>query len=538
MNVAEQISEVARLYGPKTSVVEPLRRGNYRSLSFYELENKINQFSHALSKSGVKKGDKALLFVRPCLEFSAMAFALFKSGAVPVFIDPGMGRGPFLKAIKETRPKVLIGTPKVIALSYLFKKSFSSLKLRFTYAGISLPGAPSLIRRSLKEAKDFESVQFDASELGAILFTSGGTGAPKGVEYTHDIFIKQTKALKKEFGLTHEDVDIPGFPLFALFTLSMGMKSVVPPMDPTRPAGACPLALERVIEDHNATFLAGSPAIWKNLGDHIKANGASYKSVKHLVMFGAPIPCSLHESLKSGLPNGETYTPYGATESLPVANASGSKVLSFKEEIEGGKGVFIGREFDGAYVKVIKRVSGPIKRLSDVQLCEEGEVGELIVRSGTTTKAYHQLENATINSKIYDGEEVWHRMGDTGYRDSDGNLWFCGRASHVVERNGATFYSAKVEAFYNQHPEVFRSALIQKNDRPAIAIERKDKMVIIERPQIFLQELKELASSDPDASQVEDFYLVEKLPVDVRHNIKIDRLRLPHLVGAKLGDRR
>ncbi len=541
MNVADQISEVARIYGPKTSVVEPksgnAKRGyRYKSLSFSELEAKINQFSNALAQSGVKKGDKALLFVRPCLEFSALAFALFKIGATPIFIDPGMGRRPFLKAINDTSPKILIGAPKVIFLSYFFRKSFSAIKLRFSYSGLGLPGAPGLIRLAKNENKNFEAVQFGPNETAAILFTSGGTGAPKGVVYTHDIFIKQTQALKNEFNLTHEDVDVPGFPLFALFTLSMGMKSVVPPMDPTRPALASPEAMARVIRDHKASFLAGSPAIWKNLASYIEQTGENFPSVRSLVMFGAPIPCSLHKTLKSGLPNGETYTPYGATESLPVANASGSTILAKKQLIEGGHGVFIGKELEGAQVRVIKRTLGPIKSIESVLDCSEMEVGEFIVRSGTTTKSYYGLEEATVNSKIVDGKSAWHRMGDVGYRDKEGHLWFCGRSSHVIEHENDVFYTTKIEAFFNQHPKVFRSALVCKNGRPSLAIQRKDgKETLASGEAIrFKEELIELAAQSPQASKIQDFFLITKLPVDIRHNIKIDRLKLPEMLSYEL----
>ncbi|MBC76935.1 MAG: peptide synthase [Halobacteriovoraceae bacterium] len=540
MNVADQITEVAKLFPHKRSVVATDgkdRFGKYRYVhyTFEQLESKINQFSNALVDVGVKKGDKALLFVKPCLDFSALVFALFKVGAVPVLIDPGMGRKPFLRALESCGPRIMIGIPKAHVLRRLFPKVFKSVEIYLNYGNKSFLGAKSILALSSNKSQSFESVEVEANELGAILFTSGGTGRPKGVEYTHDIFISQTKALKEEFKLTKEDVDCPGFPLFAMFTLSMGMTSCIPDMDPSRPSEACPKSLEKIIKDQSVTFAAGSPAIWKNLGEYCVSENILLPTLRSLVMFGAPISIELHELFSKALPNGDTFTPYGATESLPVANAMGSAVLERKEQIRSGKGVYLGRPLSSVDVKVIADVEEAIESISDIKELPNNEIGEFLVKSRTTTKGYYQMPEKTKLAKVYDGESVWHRMGDVGHKDEDGNLWFLGRKAHKIVHEEKSHYSISIESIFNQHPEVEKSALISK-EVPSIAIQRKDASISLTKAQanLFLNELLEIGKKYGHTKDFEQFYLCSKFPVDVRHNIKIDRKRLGEMKLERL----
>ncbi|MEX0799557.1 MAG: AMP-binding protein, partial [Bacteriovoracaceae bacterium] len=365
MNVADQITQTALKFPYKRAVVATSGKdafGNYRYVhyTFIELEKKINQFANALKDSGMNKGDKTLLFIRPCLDFSALAFALFKIGAVPVFIDPGMGRKKFLEAVKNCSPRVLIGIPKALVLKRIFSKYFSSVKFVFNYGKRGFLGAPSIVSLSNEQSFEAASESMAPNELGAVLFTSGGTGRPKGVVYTHEIFIAQTRSLQEEFNLNENDVDAPGFPLFALFTLSMGMTSCIPDMDPSNPAKADPKALIQIIKDQSVTFAAGSPAIWQNLALYCFENKMTLPTLKYLVMFGAPVSLELHKLFKKVLPNGDTFTPYGATESLPVSNAKGSVILErFAEKTLEGAGVYIGRPLKEVDVKIIQSTERP-----------------------------------------------------------------------------------------------------------------------------------------------------------------------------------
>jgi acyl-CoA synthetase (AMP-forming)/AMP-acid ligase II len=536
MNIAHRISAKAQIHPDKKAVVFPKKRnqdGSYDYIyhTFKELDELSNQYAHGLYQAGLRKGMKTLLFVTPRLEFSAMVFALFKLGVVPVLIDPGMGRKNLLNAIKQVRPDACIGVPLIHFLRLIFRSSFKGIK-HFITTGSFAWGSMKTMNWVLKNGKkDSYMEKMDGPELAAILFTSGGTGIPKGVEYTHTIFNQQTDILRDLFDLNEKQVDVPGFPLFSFFTMAMGMTSCVPDLDPTKPASADPEKLYRNITDHGATFLAGSPAIWKNLATYCHTNNLTLPTVKYLVMFGAPISVQMHEQFKDILTNGTTYTPYGATEGLPVSCISGKEVLEHTAQSSlAGKGTCIGKPVMQVAVKIIERTDSPIKHLSDATELSTGEIGEIIVKGKVITAAYHQMPDKTAGAKIKDDEGFWHRMGDLGYLDEHGRLWFCGRLTHRVELPSKLMCSIPCEAIVNQHPKVAKSALVKVNGSNTIKAGLVIELAEQTDTKKLSDELINTLKQHEHTKDIESIYYYDQLPVDVRHNIKIDRLKLASLV--------
>ena len=529
-NVSELIQYHATKRPDNVAITAPRKKlfggFKYKSITFLEANKKIDQFVLKLQALGVKPQDRVLIFVKPNLDFNLIVFALFRLGAIAIFIDPGMKREYFFKCIKEVKPDALIGISKVHLLRLFYQDIFSTIKIFITMSHLSVLNK-SLYHGLKKQLGKVNIYQPKTTELAAILYTSGGTGKPKGVEYGHDIFINQTRMLKTEFSLNSFDIDIPGFPLFSLFTMAIGMNSAIPFMDAAKPAECKPEFLYQNIQDNQATFIAGSTAIWERLADYCLKNKLKIQSVKSVVMFGAPVTLSLHRKFAQILTQGTTYTPYGATECLPVTNVSGKFILSnAAQEIQNGKGVCVGPALEGVKVKIIKQSQDIIKKMSDVEELGAEEIGEIIVNSLNVTKAYFEQEEATQKAKIYDGQKVWHRMGDVGYLDKNGNLWFCGRLKHVVELKNTKLYPIQVENIFNQHPKIKRSALIknEKEQTAALVIERNDKKEEIES--MFLMDLKNIAQGHEHTKFVTEFYARKNFPVDTRHNIKIDRTRL------------
>lgn len=537
MNIAHRLTENAKLFPDKIAVKVPhfnkkTKVYDYESLTFRELDVRSNKFATGLQKLGLQKGDKTLLFLRPSLDFSAMTFALFKLGVVPVFIDPGMGRENLLKCIKECAPVGLIAEKEVHFIRMIFRSTFKSVRFNVTNGKRTWGKMISLSKMKEEKTQVFKSVHFSPDDQAAILFTSGGTGAPKGVVYSHNIFDQQTSILKELYSLTPDDVDLPGFSLFSLFTIAMGMTSCIPDMDPSKPGSCDPKKLYQNIVDNKPTFMAGSPAIWERVADYCSQNGLTLPSVKYLVMFGAPVSTLIHKKFKAILPNGTTYTPYGATEALPVSNISGDFILKNTVLLsENGKGTCIGQVVPGTEVKIIKITDDIIEQMSAAKVLPVNEIGEIIVKGPTVTKEYLHLPEKTKEAKIYDGSDVWHRMGDMGFFDENNNLWFLGRKAHRVETRDGMMTPISCEAIFNKHPAVRRSALVGLGklgkQTPAIVVERKDGQFLSGKERsIFESELLSIAKKFPHTAVIHKVYLSKHFPVDVRHNIKIDRTKL------------
>ncbi len=536
MNIADHFTQIARIHQQKVAIKYPRRAGNkynYDTITFGKLESLANKYANGLSKIGFRRGSKTLLFVRPSLRFPALVFALFKLGVVPVLIDPGMGRKNLLAAIEEVAPEGLIAEPEVHFLSLLFGKSFKSVKFRIMTKGPKIGNCFPLAQLENCD-ENFVSEQLEPDEMAAILFTSGGTGRPKGVVYTHKIYTEQTRLLQELFNLSDNEIDLPCFPLFSLFTLCMGMTSCVADMDPSRPAKADPGNLLKNITDNKVTFMAGSPAIWERLGDYCEENRLTLPTVKYLVMFGAPVRNELHKKFSRILPNGTTYTPYGATECLPVSNISGKMVLEQTAVLtEQGQGTCVGVPVPGVDVSIIDTSDDIIENIKNTHLLGSYQIGEIIVKGDIVTANYYQSPMGTAFAKIADDKSFWHRIGDLGYIDDQKRVWFCGRKTHRVETPLGLLCSVNCEAIFNIHPGVRRSALVGFGERgkqsAAIVIERNELGKKYVR-KILEKELLDMAKNNSLTAQIKSVHFCDHFPVDVRHNIKIDRLKLADYV--------
>ena len=257
---------------------------------------------------------------------------------------------------------------------------------------------------------------------------------------------------------------MPTFPLFALFDPALGMSAVIPDMDATRPAAVKPENIIEPILRHGVTNMFGSPALIDKVGRYGEAHGVKLPSLKRAISAGAPMPARVLERFSKMLSReAQVFTPYGATESLPVCSIGSAEVLAeTREKTDQGAGVCVGRPVNGMTVEVIRINDEPIEAWSEALRVPRGEVGEIAVKGPVVTRSYFNREAATKLAKIavFDSAEFYHRMGDLGYFDDEGRLWFCGRKSHRVVTRDETYYTIPCEGVFNAHPKVYRSALV------------------------------------------------------------------------------
>lgn len=534
MNIGLTLQQVTAEKQDNTGLIEA---ATGRTLSFNELNRLSDSYSHYLVERGVKPGDRVMLMVRPGAEFICLTFALFKIGAPVILIDPGMGYKNLLRCISRVKPKVLIGIPQAVLFSKIFKKVFSAVKLSIC-CGNSLGLLGEDIRKAgANESKPFDVYMPDKNDLAAIIFTTGSTGPPKGVRYEHDLFAAQREHVKSYYGIKPEDIDQPAFPLFALFSTSLGACAVIPDMDPTKPAQVDPVKFIASIDEYNVTYSFGSPAIWNVVSNYCIENNITLKSVKKVLMAGAPVPGELLSRVKRILPEDAiTYTPYGATESLPIVSITGDEILqSTWDRSRIGEGTCVGRPLPGIEIKVIEISDGPIESMNQARELGIREIGEIIVSGNVVTRAYDNNEDETRLAKLHEkcktGDRLWHRMGDTGYIDEDGRLWFCGRKAHRVITTTGTLFTIPCEAIVNEHKELFRSALVGISDRdnpgkqiPVLVLEKKKNSKITDAE--LIKEVKEIAAKNSLTADIKHFFVHPSFPVDIRHNAKIFREKL------------
>ncbi len=564
VNVAGHLARMAAADPDRPAIHFP--RGG-TAVTFRQLHEHTDALAAGLNAVGVGRGTRVALMVPPSPDFFALTFALLKAAAVPVLIDPGMGVKNLGVCLGEAEPEAFVGVPKAHLARRLLGWGRRTVRTtvnvgnwRFfcTRSSRELPLIP-------KAAAGYVPPNVDVEDAAAILFTSGSTGVAKGAVYTHGIFAAQVEMLKAEYGIAPGEVDLCTFPLFALFGPALGMTCVIPDMNFSRPAWIDPRRVAPDIARFGVTNFFGSPAVLKAFGvwglqgwkkprpapaadaDGVHRSGPPrFPTLKRVISAGAPATAVDLERFARLIPPGvEVFTPYGATEALPVANVGSREILRETRALtDRGHGICIGRPVAGMTVRVI-RISDEAIAEWDESLCvPPGEVGEIVVRGPVVTRRYHNRDAATQLAKITDPTtgDVLHRMGDVGYFDDRGRLWFCGRKSHRVVTPEGTLFTDMVEPIFNALTyAVSRTALV------GVGVPGTQYPVLCFEPGAWAKMGREAvavlraeAEKFAHTRRIDTFLQYDRLsfPVDVRHNSKIFREKLAAWAAQKLKARR
>lgn len=250
---------------------------------------------------------------------------------MPVLIDPGMGLRGLGRCLTLAAPEAFIGSRKAVLARRIFHWARHSIRQTVSIDALMGQAAsmPALRANSAKPEAP-----------AAILFTSGSTGPAKGVVYTHEMLCDQVKQLAQVFHFSPGEIDLCTFPLFALFAPALGMTSVIPEMEPTRPARADPRKLVDAVVTNRVTNIFGSPALLRVLGRFGATERITLPTVRRVISAGAPVSAAVMEAMTAMLtPGVEIFTPYGATEALPVSIiGSRELLLETRHRTEWGAG--------------------------------------------------------------------------------------------------------------------------------------------------------------------------------------------------------
>ncbi|MBN1641621.1 MAG: AMP-binding protein [Anaerolineae bacterium] len=556
VNVAQAFVDAAARAPHRPAAVFPAGRtrdgrARYTQLTFQQLDRESDRHAHALSAYGIARGERTLMLVPISPAFLSLTFALIKIGAVPVFVDPGLlRRSPraFLQCAAETEPVNYIGIPVAHLIRLVFPRAFRTVRRQITVGRRWGWGGARLDALRAQTRAPFPVAPARPDDECAVAFTSGSTGIPKGVVFTHGILRAQIDVVRDEVGYVEGGIDLPGLYIFALYNPALGVTTIMPDMDPSQPAQIDPGRVVEAVQTHGVQTSFGSPTIWRIVADYCEANQIALPSMRRILMAGAPVSPDLIARYRALLPNGDVYTPFGATEAMPITMIAGSEILEQTAALTArGRGTCVGRPTAGTTIRIIRITDAPIAAWDDALVLPDGEVGEIVVKGPVVTRTYLHRPDQTAAAKIPEGDAVWHRMGDLGYIDPEGKLWFCGRKRHRVEITEAgallRILPVQCEAIMNQHPRVARTAVVGVGplgaQRPVLVVEPQPGAWPATRAarRAFAEELLAHAAAHAITRPIRDVLFYRDFPVDVRHNAKIRREDLAGWATRRLAGR-
>ena len=526
-NLFQRLEENTTRHPRKAAFV--FKRGTkWESFTFQQLFDLSERLARGLSAIGLHAGQRAALMTPPSVDFFALAFALLKTGIIPVMVDPAIGLANVTACLKESKPEIFIGNTLTHAIRRLYGWGRETVKHNISIARVE--------RLTFNVQRSAPFATNSASSPAAIIYTSGSTGLPKGAIYTHENFAAQLDMLSAAFDIQPDEIDQPAFPLFALIDCLLGVTAVIPDMRFPPPAKVDSAKATDAILRFNVTNMFASPIMLDHLADYATSSGYQLPSLKRIITAGAPAPVIvLEKSHKMLSSEARLFGIYGATESLPITVIDSKEILNETRHLSARRaGVCIGKPVDGACVRIIPISDTAIWKWDDSLEMPTNEVGEITVKGRAVTQAYIGREEVNQLAKIDDRGETIHRMGDLGYFDERGRLWYCGRKSHRVETAHGTFFTEQIEGIFNAHPLVYRTALVGVDGEPVLWVELESHAQNADK-EIIKQELFELGKNHLQAVQVKTFLFAKIFPTDVRHNSKIIREKLATLAVKLVG---
>lgn len=522
MNAAEVLLGQARARPDAPALVEPIGRG--RAISFAELEAATARAAAMLRDDGVAPGDRVLVLHRMSIDLYVALIAVLRIGAVAVFLDPSAGAAHVERCCQSARPRAFIGSPRAHLLR-LMCPALQAAPLKYTTAALA-PGARRFAKWSAF-APEPSMAPVKDGHPALLTFTSGSTGEPKAAIRSHGFLLAQHRALAEAIDLRPGQIDLTTLPVFALANLASGVTSLIPDADLRRPGSIDPRPVLRQIGLHRPTRCAASPAFFERLLD--AAPDTRWASFQRLDAGGAPVFPRLLERLRRAAPRARVVAVYGSTEAEPIAHVACDDITAADAEaMARGGGLLAGRPVPQIALRVIpNRWGRPIpaldERTFEAMCLAAGEPGEIVV-SGAHVLTGYLGGVGDEETKLRVRDTVWHRTGDAGYLDAQGRLWLLGRAEARIRDDAGELYPFAVEAAASALADVRRSALIACGGRRVLAVEPRpgaepglDAAVRRTLPWAKLDEIR----------------IVRRVPVDGRHNAKVDYPALRRLLGVK-----
>lgn len=519
MNLCTMLLARAREQPSVRAIVQPTSGGEV-SITFAELESRSARAAEILKRAGVERGDRVLLLVPMSIDLYVAIVGIVRLGAVVVLVDPSAGLSHVDRCCQMAQPTALIASSKAQTLR-LVSSGLRAIPKKFTLGVRWLPGQSWNVTHGAHEPSILADVS--PEEAALMTFTSGSTGQPKAAVRSHSLLLAQQEALGQALDLKAGDCDLTTLPVFVLGNLAAGVTSIIPDADVRRPGALDPSPVLRQIERHAPASVVASPAFLMRLA--AGCGESAMGSFRKVFTGGAPVFWHMLDAIAKAAPNARVFSVYGSTEAEPIAEVALDQ-LTREDRLatERGKGLPAGVPVPQVRLRIIAdrwgMPIGPVDAAGlDRMTMPTGEVGEIVVAGRHVLQGYLD-GRGDEETKFRANGEVWHRTGDSGSLDEHGRLWLTGRCQAKVRGERGWIYPLQVEAAAHAMCDLRRAAFIESRSRRVLMVEpgsgfgRQSESMILERL---------------DWAGVEKVVVIDQIPVDRRHNAKIDYVALARL---------
>lgn len=529
-----------RFEDDSTALVQMGEGDTFSSLSWRELSLKVCDFSLGLARQGVQPGDRVSLLVSPGIDLTVALYACMRMGLVVVIADAGLGIQGLSRAIRGAKPEYLLGSSRTVALARLLGWPGRKITLKSV-----LHHPETVAETGVESATEPENVLFPVPQPempAAVLFTSGSTGPAKGVLYTHRQVSALVAAIKNRFSLDGNSGLVAGFAPFVLLGPALGVRSVSPSMNVTKPKTLTAVAVAEAVSAASADLIFASPAAVMNIcstAEHLsRSQRAALNTVKTLLSAGAPLALPLLNRAQSIFHAASIHTPYGMTEALLLTDITREELAVAALGSPENQGVCAGQPIAGVQIR-ISPFDEQGKPLAHLLTDQPGVTGEVVVSAEHLKERYDQLWQTEQASRYLDFPgERWHRTGDVGHLDQLGRLWIEGRLAHLIFSASGVVTPVGPEQKMEQLAPVRRAALVGVGPRGT------QQLVAVIEPTRVTRRARLASTVFADAIRkktslpIAAVLIAPELPTDVRHNSKIDRTALSLWAGEILSGKR